>query len=132
MSALRWLGVGVIVLALAGCSSVPVQNTSGNVPPGLTADAVREAIEAGATLRRWGVREESPGKLVATLDVRGKHSATVEITYDTTSYHITYRDSRNLDYDGEEIHENYNAWVAKLDKSIRNELVRASRLTRGP
>lgn len=131
MSALPGLVGVLLVLGAAGCSMAPVQNFASNVPPGLTADAVRDAIIAGATLRGWVVRDEPPAKLVATLVVRRKHSATVEIAYDAAHYTITYRDSTNLDYDGEEIHENYNAWVAKLDRTIQNELVRASRLSRG-
>jgi hypothetical protein len=131
MSALRSLAALLLVAGLA-CTSVPIHDVASSVPPGLTAGQVREAIQSAAVLRHWVVSEESPSVLLATLDVRGKHSATVAIAYDATRYSITYRDSRNLDYEDGEIHKNYNGWVLKLDKTIRNELVRASRLGRGP
>jgi hypothetical protein len=47
----------------------------------------------------------------------------VDIRYDTSSYDITYRDSHNLDYDGEKIHSNYNGWIQNLDDAIQNELM---------
>jgi hypothetical protein len=120
---IRFAGVALIAFGL-GCTSVPIHNVASAVPPGMTAEQVREAIVTAAARRRWVVQEQSPSSMLATIDVRGKHSATVDITYDTTGYAIAYRDSSNLDYEDGEIHKNYNGWVIKLDKAIRKELFR--------
>jgi hypothetical protein len=31
-------------------------------------------------------------------------------------------DSTNLNYDGTNIHRNYNGWITNLDKAIRSQL----------
>lgn len=69
-----------------------------------------------------------PGKIQASINVRGKHSAEVEIDYDSNRYTIRYLTSENLMHseDGE-IHKAYNGWVIKLDRTIRQELFRSVR-----
>ena len=48
--------------------------------------------------------------------------AQVEIPYDRVTYSILYRDSNNLDYDGVNIHSNYNGWVQRLSAEINAQL----------
>jgi len=62
-----------------------------------------------------------PGLIVGTLYVR-EHMAKVEIPYDRNTYSILYRDSNNLDYDGANIHGNYNGWVQNLSNAINARL----------
>jgi hypothetical protein len=62
-----------------------------------------------------------PGLIEGTLLLR-THMAKVNIKYDTSSYSITYKESSNLDYDGTNIHKNYNGWIQNLDKGIRSQL----------
>ena len=38
------------------------------------------------------------------------------------TYSILYRDSNNLDYDGVNIHSNYNGWVQRLSAEINAQL----------
>ena len=57
-----------------------------------------------------------------TLNLRS-HTAIVDITYDTRTYSIKYKDSTNLGYDGRNIHSNYNGWIENLDKGIQTQLV---------
>jgi hypothetical protein len=120
----------LLVAAVLGCRTAPVRDVSATVPAGLTLEQVHAAIARAAASRKWVVGDEGPGKLAATLDVRGKHSATVEIAFDESRYAITYRDSHNLRYDGGEIHRNYNGWVMKLDRSIQQELLAVVRSAR--
>ena len=120
----------VIILALAtllGCRTSPVYNvvdapvvvaTTGKK---YSQDDVKTAIiRAGAQLG-WQMREISPGHLVGTLNLR-EHMAEVDIKYTVKSYSITYRNSAELDYDGTDIHSNYNSWVQNLDNAIRAQI----------
>ena len=117
--------VALTVIVLAGCRSAPIQNIQ-NSPVTPTADQVtveqvKDAIiRAGAGLG-WRMNPVEPGHMVATLHIRA-HMAKVDINYDTNSYDITYKDSDNLDHEGNEIHSNYNGWVQNLDNAIQNEI----------
>ena len=117
----------ITTLILIGCArkdaiydvnDAPVTVTS---TKSYTLTDVRNAImRAGAALG-WQMQEVAPGHLVGTLNVR-THRAQVDIKYNTKSYSITYKDSTNLNYDGTNIHSNYNGWVQNLDKGIKTQL----------
>jgi hypothetical protein len=118
------------VLAAAGAfaagSPEPVANfqdlpvrTQGDTP---SAAQVRAAILSAGGKRHWMMVDGEPGKLVATLLVRGKHKAVVDISYSPQSFSIVYRDSENLNYDGHQIHNAYNRWVKDLVFSISSTL----------
>ena len=83
-----------------------------------------EFVAAGDVMLRHngrgeGVATSKPAKLD---DVRTGNVAEVDIAYTTTTYSINYKDSRGLDYDGSNIHSNYNGWVQKLDRAIARQL----------
>ncbi len=88
-----------------------------------TAQQVHDAIIAGATSKGWSIEESADGHLIAQIYVRS-HMAQVDIKYDETGYSITYKDSTNLDYDGTEIHRNYNGWIREMVVKI-NEVIRS-------
>ena len=69
------------------------------------------------------IKEVAPGKLTGEIDVRNKHRATVEINYDKNNYSIVYVKSVGLESDGTTIHQNYNRWVANLEKAINANLI---------
>ena len=99
-----------------------VQNIEGSlVPDGLTMEQVRKAIQRGGSRRGWIVRQSAPGHLIATLHVR-KHMVETDITFDQSTYSITYRDSENMKYTEGRIHGRYNSWVHNLDGDIQREL----------
>ncbi|HRD64949.1 MAG TPA: hypothetical protein PKY50_02225 [Candidatus Competibacter sp.] len=117
--------VGMLALVLVGCRSNPVYNVSGAPVTTSTRNYsmsdVRGAIlQAGASLG-WQMKPVRPGLITGTLYVR-EHMAKVEIPYDRNSYSILYRDSSNLDYDGANIHGNYNGWVQNLSNAINSRL----------
>lgn len=125
------------LLTVMLCLLVPLQARAGQpindlldvrVPAKLDGSAysveeVRRAIIAGTQRRGWTPRLEGGSKIIASILVRSKHYAEVEIAFTATSYSITYRDSRELDYDKDsrEIHRNYNKWVSNLSESIQKE-----------
>lgn len=88
-----------------------------------TIEEVRKAIILGCQARGWTPADDGEQKMRASILVRGKHYAEVEIPYTTTSYSIIYKSSRNLDYDEkkQKIHRNYNGWVGKLSGTIQKQ-----------
>jgi hypothetical protein len=111
----------VLTLALVGCRTAPVYNVTDAPVASSTsvqANDVKKAIlTAGAGLG-WQMKEVEPGHIVGSLFLR-KHSAIVDIPYSATSYSIQYKDSTELDYDGTNIHQNYNGWIQNLDRAIK-------------
>jgi hypothetical protein len=116
----------LVAFGLAACRTAPVENVRSEpviVGSGVqyTRKDVRDAIvRAGADLG-WQMIDSSSGELIGTLNIRS-HMAKVAIPYDKQSYSILYRDSTNLHYDGEDIHNNYNGWVTNLNNEIRVQL----------
>jgi len=92
----------------------------------LTAEQVKQAIMQAAGETRWSIASQPDGKLSATLNVRGKHTMVVEITYSSEKYSLHYKDSTNLHYamcEGQGvIHPNYNKWVMNLKNGIQAKL----------
>ena len=113
------VAVGAAAL-IAGCAPLaPVRNIENqpiSASKPLTLDENGNAIvRAGATLNLQ-MEKPRPGVITATYSPRGT-SATMEIKYDTKQYSITYKDSQGLQYDGSQIHRNYNSWVRNLEFS---------------
>jgi len=81
---------------------------------------VRKVILDACAKRDWVAREIAPGLISATIDVRNKHMAQVEIAYSGTSYSIIYKNSSNLKYDASTntINRSYNTWVTNLRQDI--------------
>ncbi len=118
--------VVIAALGMAGCNTAPIMNVpnaavtsaSGKA---LNADQVRSAIvRAGAALG-WQMKDEGPGLLIGTLNLR-THQAVIEIPYSTSAYSIKYRSSTNLDEKGGTIHKNYNGWITNLTRGINAQL----------
>jgi hypothetical protein len=133
MRALAFVAVTLIfsvaaTLAQAGCLRCePILNVTDAVvaaPAGkpLSADQVKVAIVRAGSALGWQVREEAPGKLVATLVLRS-HTAVVEIPYSAASYSVRYKSSIDLNEGDGQIHKNYNGWVENLDRDIRANLL---------
>jgi hypothetical protein len=121
------LGMIILVaLVLAACRTAPIQDVV-DAPvvvdrSDYTVDEVRRAILRAGTGLGWNMQPASSNAIIGTLNIR-QHMAQVEITYDKRSYSIRYRDSENLQYDGQTIHNNYNGWVQHLDRAIKRELI---------
>lgn len=125
-NALKGLFVAFAAAALAACvqpiynvKSAPIE-TPGGKPPTM-AEVEKAIVRAGSALG-WRMQPVQPGLVVGTLNLRS-HSAVVNVTYDTRTYNISYKDSTELNYDGTNIHKNYNGWVQNLDKGIRAQLL---------
>lgn len=119
----------IVLVAVMGCrgagpiynvKDAPITTATGKE---MTLEQVTKAIvEAGAGLT-WTMAIVKPGQIVGTLNIRS-HTAVVDITYNTKTYDITYKNSVNLKYNAEKntIHENYRGWVMNLDNAIKGRL----------
>lgn len=123
----------VAAVAVAGCRAETVYNPTdiayapaATTTRALTRTDYKNAIIRAGVQRGWTFEDAGPGHLLGNLAVRGKHFATVDVYYDTDSFTINYRDSRNLNYDPatRQIHPNYNTWVNNLQQDIQTEVTR--------
>ncbi len=120
-----WFVFVVVLLAfinLNACTTkTKVDNLAGNVPAGVTALEVKQAIIDAANIREWSLQEQDSSTFIATHS-RDIYSATVRIQYTPTSYVITYVSSTGFKIKGNEIDKHYNDWVIILDKEIQKSL----------
>lgn len=116
-----------LLLGVAACTSKPVMNIENRTPVVAvrSEDDMRRAILAGLQSRQWTVERADRGNIMAMIQ-RRSHQAEITIPYSASSYSIRYRDSQNLGYKNGKIHRNYNKWIHNLDRSIQQELNRAS------
>ena len=123
--------IGILIaasaLALGACAgATPIYNVEQApivLPPGKSANMnqVTTAIMRAGSSLGWQMQPEGPGKLTGRLNVRNLQ-AIIDVTHDTKSYSIKYRDSQGLNARDGTIHKNYNGWIQNLDKRIRTEL----------
>lgn len=120
---------GILAVAAAllfvACTTQPVLNVSqapvATNKPNPSMDDVRTAIVRAGSGLGWQMNPDKPGHVTGRLLLR-THVAVVDIDYTQTLYSIKYRESTNLDYDGGNIHKNYNGWIQNLDKAIKVQL----------
>jgi hypothetical protein len=122
----------VMFVAMMGCrgggqiynvKDAPIQTATGKQP---SMEDVQNAIITAGVGLGWQMAVAKPGEIIATLNLRS-HQAVVTIPHTTKSYSILYKSSTNLKYDAEKqtIHENYLAWIQRLDGAIRTRLTAA-------
>lgn len=115
----------VFAILLVSCRVAPVYNVSDaqivSDKASMSLDDVSKAIMRAGGGLGWQMKPVTPGHMVGTLYLR-THVAVVDIAYTTKSYSITYKDSKDLQYDGTSIHSNYNGWVQNLKKAIDVQL----------
>jgi len=131
MNILRLLAVALAFIALNAHArgSVPIINheavpavTASGKPA--SAEQIRAALQAAGAPRGWQITPAGSGKALAVLNVRGKHSISADISYDSGQYAIKYRDSSNMNYEPGTnlIHPKYNTWVQTLIDDTRIQL----------
>ncbi len=119
-----------LALSLVACTGAPIRNVPEsriNTSKAVSMEEVQGAIKRAGAGLGWRMADDGPGKMIGTLNLR-RHTAVVDVVYDTSMYSIVYKDSNELDYrparkDGQPtIHKNYNSWVTNLDNAIQREL----------
>lgn len=119
------LSLSLSIVLVSGCRSGVVHNIDDaaivtSVDKYTTKDVKKAIMRAGGSLG-WIMKPNGSDKMTATLTLR-KHVAVVDISYNKKTYSIRYKDSQNLDYDGTNIHSNYNGWIQRLNSAIQNQL----------
>ena len=123
------LTIALTLLPLVADAAKPIQDLI-DVPVPVRVDGtyasfdeVQRAIIKGCTAKGWTPTLDGEGQILASILVRSRHFAEVEIQFSDRSYSITYKSSRNLDYNekNRKIHRNYNKWVANLSASIQRQ-----------
>jgi len=128
------LGLLSIAGAAHGRGAIPVENFENEAiaaasGKALTLDEVARALRQAAPKRGWRIEDAGPGKALATLEVRGKHTIRVDVAYTEKSISLLYKDSINMKYGTDDagkpvIHPFYEKWVRNLLKDLRAELGR--------
>jgi hypothetical protein len=118
------LAVTALLLSV-GCTTQPIMNVSGapitTSKPNPSMDEIRQAIVRAGSGLGWEMKPDRPGHITGRLALR-THVAVVDVDYTQTGYSIKYRESTNLDQNGDMIHRNYNGWIQNLDKGIKVQL----------
>lgn len=123
------------LLVITGCRTATMYNAT-DVPLAshsssrVTLADVTKAILAAGKRKGWVMEVARSGEVVATLTVK-RYVAAVTVTYDTSRFSITYRDSSNLMHSGDEIHRRYNSWVRHLEETIQDEVKSVAAATLG-
>ena len=122
--------IGILIaasaFALGACAGrgAPIYNVESapiTTQKSVNMNDVRTAIIRAGSGLGWQMQPEAPGRIKGTLNVRNL-MAVIDVTHDTKSYSIKYRDSQGLNATDGTIHKNYNGWIQNLDRRIRNEL----------
>ena len=109
------LGIGCRSSIVKNVHDAPMTFATENKP---SIEQIKKAIIVAGSGLGWRIKSQSPGHLIGTLNLRA-HKAIVDIKYSTENYSITYNEgSTNLNYDGTNIHSNYNGWIQNLEKAI--------------
>jgi hypothetical protein len=122
----------ILFVAVIGCrgggqiynvKDAPIQTATGKQP---SMEDVQNAIITAGVGLGWQMAVAKPGEIIGTLNLRS-HQAVVSIPYTTKQYSILYKSSNNLKYDAatQTIHENYLAWIQRLDGAIRTRVTAA-------
>lgn len=115
------------MVVLTGCNTLAIQNIE-NTPviseKKVTDNQIKKAIKTAGEKIGWRFKDVAPGKMIGMINVRNKHTASVDIIYNEKEYSINYRNSTNLKYDAmkKTIHKAYNSWVVNLKNAIDFEL----------
>jgi hypothetical protein len=127
MAALALLVVTAIPLAWAD----PLVNPAPiDVPAGVDQAAVQRAIKQALMYRNWMISARQPGRVDATLYLRG-NQARIRVDYDDRRVRVSYVDSRGLDAGTvagvQQINGRYLVWIRYLTGDINTNLQHSPR-----
>jgi len=118
----------VMLLAPAAYAAAPMYIPGPiEVPAGKSVEEVKRSVRKALFDEEFQAREIGPGEVQGKRTSSGKngaYSATVNVTYDSRTVRIVYKDSEKLSYDSKNqtIHGTYNRWARNIEKRVRREL----------
>ena len=114
------VSAGCRTATIYNATNVPVLSASNNR---LTLDDVTRGVLAAGKSKGWVMDQVRPGEIIGSLTTN-QHLAEATVTYDTSRFSITYKNSKNLLHAGNEIHKRYNVWISELQAAIQDEMIR--------
>jgi hypothetical protein len=129
-----YLAALIVAGALLACTSgKPIYNVSGHPVPvqaqALSLQRIEALIIEAGQSRGWRFERVSAGKLRAS-QVQPKHTAVVDVTFDTRAYNITHVSTTGMEEKDGTVHSHYNFWIRNLEHDIETRLANAG-ATRG-
>ncbi|NJO67541.1 MAG: hypothetical protein HC826_00770 [Rhodospirillales bacterium] len=124
MKTLHYVLIVCGLLLVAACTGKPLYNVESaplNAPETASLDDIQRGIIRAGAMRGWQMTPIEPGYVQGTLN-RRSHTAVIDVRFDEDSYSILYKDSTNLNYDGESIHGAYNQWIQYLQTDINAQM----------
>lgn len=118
--------IASLLLLLTGCKATPVLNIEEaaimTAAENVSAKDIAGAIVRAGSSLGWVMRpKKDSNEIIGILNLR-THMAKISVKYTDEFYSIKYLDSANLNYDGTNIHKNYNGWITNLNRSIQTQL----------
>lgn len=116
----------VALLMFGACSTtLPVSSPSFEVS-GKSTSEVKNVVRNALRKRNWIILKQGANNITAKY-ARGKHSATIRVTYSSRKVEINLVKSENLkegvNKSGEKvIHKTYNGWMRRLEYDIQRDL----------
>jgi hypothetical protein len=83
----------------------------------LSAEKMMEGIRTGGAVRHWTVVSQSPGNAVLRyIKGNNKHILTVNVSYTSSTFAVTYKDSVNLKYRvGENLYTTFDEYGDRVE-----------------
>lgn len=121
MTSWKILLVIALVALMGGCKNRPVEPVQYMLltPSDATLADAASAIQTGGVRQGWEMTQVAEDRFFATRRFRA-HVAMVEIFFNSDSMRVDYRDSVNLNYDGQSIHKAYYREIGYLAGSIQS------------
>lgn len=116
-------------LALSACGGVAptyeFKSREVSTKKGLTQAQVSAAILKAGAVQNWQMTVVRPGLIEAKREWGGgKHNIVVNVVYNSNTYEINYKSSRNLKFSGGTVHRAYNRQTTRLYDEIHAQTSR--------
>jgi hypothetical protein len=112
------LFTALLAAGISACTrTAPIQEGGGEFVGQASLSQRGDQIRRAGAGLGWRIEAHGPGLMRGILNLRS-HQAIVDIPFDTRRFSIRYVSSTNLDYNGTDIHRNYNSWVQNLQNAI--------------
>jgi len=117
------------VFALGACGGVApryeFKSREVSTKNDLTQAQVKSAILQAGAVQNWRMTVVRPGLIEATREWSGgKHGITVDVVYNSKTYEINYKSTKNLKYGGSTVHRAYNRQTIRLYDEIHAQTSR--------
>lgn len=123
----RVLIIGVVLILFSACTAPLYEIKETPIETGteqsISLAQIETAIITAGEGIGWKMKTSKPGEVTGTYR-ESKYTAAVKIPFSSENYSIFYKSSKNLKYNGAEIHRRYNTLVQNLSTAIGREVTK--------